>query len=115
MRNQILTLALPAAFTLFTVASPLLAGGDDPVKFNTVVSAGAKAGLPNASAAIRITPYGPAEIMDVTVQALPPNTDFDYFVIQVPEAPFGVSWYQGDSSWAASSWESYVLAGGGRK
>jgi hypothetical protein len=34
--------------------------------------------------------------MDVTVQGLPPNTDFDYFVIQVPKAPFGVSWYQGD-------------------
>jgi hypothetical protein len=34
--------------------------------------------------------------MDVTVEGLPPNTDFDYFVIQVPKAPFGVSWYQGD-------------------
>src|SRR5262249_49687409 len=27
---------------------------------------------------------------------LPPRTDFDFFVIQVPNAPFGVSWYQGD-------------------
>jgi hypothetical protein len=27
---------------------------------------------------------------------LPPNTGFDFFVIQVPNAPFGVSWYQGD-------------------
>jgi len=30
------------------------------------------------------------------VQGLPANTDFDFFVIQTPNAPFGVSWYQGD-------------------
>jgi hypothetical protein len=34
--------------------------------------------------------------MDVSVQGLPANTDFDFFVIQVPKAPFGVAWYQGD-------------------
>ena len=34
--------------------------------------------------------------MKVTVWGLPPNTDFDFFVIQVPNAPFGLSWYQGD-------------------
>ena len=34
--------------------------------------------------------------MSVTVWGLPPNTDFDFFVIQVPKAPFGLSWYQGD-------------------
>jgi hypothetical protein len=27
---------------------------------------------------------------------LPPNTGFDFFLIQLPNAPFGVSWYQGD-------------------
>ena len=27
---------------------------------------------------------------------MPPNTDFDFFVIQVPKAPFGLAWYQGD-------------------
>jgi hypothetical protein len=26
----------------------------------------------------------------------PPNTDFDFFIIQVPKAPFGLAWYQGD-------------------
>jgi hypothetical protein len=34
--------------------------------------------------------------MDVEVEGLPPNTAFDFFVIQVPNAPFGLSWYQGD-------------------
>jgi hypothetical protein len=36
------------------------------------------------------------EIMKVKVWGLPPNTDFDLFVIQVPNKPFGLSWYQGD-------------------
>src|SRR5262249_28259421 len=27
---------------------------------------------------------------------LPRNTDFDLFVIQDPDTPFGISWYQGD-------------------
>ena len=39
---------------------------------------------------------GPVEIMDVKVWGLPPNTDFDFFVIQIPHAPFGLAWYQGD-------------------
>jgi hypothetical protein len=34
--------------------------------------------------------------MDVKVWGLPPNTNFDFFVIQVPKAPFGLAWYQGD-------------------
>jgi hypothetical protein len=38
----------------------------------------------------------PFEIMGVKVWGLPPNTDFDFFVIQVPKAPFGLAWYQGD-------------------
>jgi hypothetical protein len=27
---------------------------------------------------------------------LPPNTGFDFFAIQLPNLPFGLSWYQGD-------------------
>jgi hypothetical protein len=34
--------------------------------------------------------------MDVSVRGLPPETGFDLFVIQLPNAPFGLSWYQGD-------------------
>ena len=34
--------------------------------------------------------------MEVAVQGLPPKTEFDFFVLQVPKAPFGVAWYQGD-------------------
>jgi hypothetical protein len=34
--------------------------------------------------------------MKVSADHLPPNTDFDLFVTQVPNVPFGISWYQGD-------------------
>jgi len=68
----------------------------DRASFEMVVSGGAAACLPNASADVRIRSVGPVEIMDVEVEGLPPKTDFDFFVIQVPTAPFGVSWYQGD-------------------
>jgi len=57
------------------------------VKANCLNSAGAK---------VTIESEGPVEIMRVSANHLPPNTDFDLFVIQVPNAPFGISWYQGD-------------------
>ena len=87
----------PAAFGLLLTMSPLAkANSEDPLKFNMVVSAGAAACLPNASATVRVIPAGPVELLDVSVQGLPPRTEFDFFVIQTPKAPFGVSWYQGD-------------------
>ncbi len=52
--------------------------------------------LANASATVTIKPRGPVEVMDVNVEGLPPKTDFDFFVIQKPGAPFGMAWYQGD-------------------
>lgn len=65
----------------------------DMVRSGAVVKAGC---LPQASGKVRIKSIGPVEIMDVKVEGLPPNTNFDFFVIQVPNAPFGMSWYQGD-------------------
>jgi hypothetical protein len=97
-----------ATLSLIFTASPLAAfdGKDDDghgnnaaansVSFNMVVSAGAKTCTPKATATVTITPAGPVEIMEVVVSGLPPKTDFDFFVLQVPKAPFGVAWYQGD-------------------
>jgi hypothetical protein len=34
--------------------------------------------------------------MHVEASGLPPKTEFDAFVIQLPNSPFGLSWYQGD-------------------
>jgi hypothetical protein len=52
--------------------------------------------LPDATARVTIKPAGPVEVMDVSIAGLPPNTEFDFFVIQKPGAPFGTAWYQGD-------------------
>jgi len=65
----------------------------DMVRSATAVGAGC---LPDAIARVKIESKGPVEHMDVHVSGLPPNTEFDFFVIQIPNAPFGLSWYQGD-------------------
>jgi hypothetical protein len=45
---------------------------------------------------VNIKSLGPVEVMRVKASGLPRNSDFDLFVIQVPNTPFGLSWYQGD-------------------
>ena len=52
--------------------------------------------LKGADAKVTIQSQGPVEVMKVSADHLPRNTDFDFFVIQVPNAKFGISWYQGD-------------------
>jgi hypothetical protein len=52
--------------------------------------------LPNARGTVTIVRGHLNEIMTVTVRGLPRNTGFDLFVIQVPNKPFGVAWYQTD-------------------
>ena len=52
--------------------------------------------VPDAEGDATIQQKGPVEILKVEVKGLPPNTDFDFFVIQQPNGPFGMSWYQGD-------------------
>jgi hypothetical protein len=66
------------------------------ISFPMVVSAGAKPCLPYASGYVTIKTDGEAENLSLYVTGLPRNTGFDFFVIQVPNAPFGLSWYQGD-------------------
>ena len=52
--------------------------------------------LEGARGRVTVTSLGPVEVMVVDVTGLPPNTEFDFFVIQLPNAPFGLAWYQGD-------------------
>jgi hypothetical protein len=96
-------LTASAVLGLLVTVFPLMAAEgkdkdkkDDDHSFSMTVSAGAKTCIPNASGTVRISQAGGVEIMDVTVQGLPPNTEFDLFVLQVPKSPFGVAWYQGD-------------------
>lgn len=75
------------------------AHADDDFKFDMVRARalGAfPACVPDARATVTIQPRGAVEEMHVRVEGLPPRTGFDFFVIQVPDAPFGMAWYQGD-------------------
>jgi hypothetical protein len=93
------SLAALAALSLLTIVSPSMAAPDDAnghTTFNMTVSAGAKACLPAANGTVKIKPDAAGEVMEVSVEGLPANADFNLFVIQVPKAPFGISWYQGD-------------------
>ena len=63
------------------------------VRSTAAVTAGC---LPNAKGRVTVHPLGPVENLHVEVSGLPANVDFDFFVIQVPDKPFGMAWYQGD-------------------
>jgi hypothetical protein len=87
------------ALAAVAVASTATAGAkSDRIEFNMVRSAAATAAgcLPNASAEVSVVSKGATEKMTVEVEGLRPKTDYDFFVIQVPNNPFGMAWYQGD-------------------
>jgi len=95
------TLPALAASLMLTALGALstAAHADEDFKFDMVRSPSLAAFpgcVPNAHATVRTAPHGAVEEMNVRVEGLPPKTDFDFFVIQVPNAPFGMSWYQGD-------------------
>jgi hypothetical protein len=69
---------------------------DPVISFDMTPSAGAASCLPHAKASVQVVELGPVEEMTVTSSDLPANTDFVIFIIQVPNAPFGLTWYQGD-------------------
>jgi len=89
-------LANPASAGPPASAPPPTASLPNNVTFPLVVSPSAKTCLPKAAGQATINSLGPVENLHVEATGLPPNTNFDFFVIQVPNAPFGLSWYQGD-------------------
>jgi hypothetical protein len=52
--------------------------------------------IASARASVTVQELGFAERLTIRASGLPRNTGFDVFIIQVPDAPFGLSWYQGD-------------------
>jgi hypothetical protein len=84
----IVALAAAAAFavdstTTFKMVRSQTAVDNDCLK-------GAKANVD-----VRTTPTD-NQIMDVTLKNAPKNTEFELFVTQQPNSPFGISWYQSD-------------------
>ena len=77
------------------LASPAHAASS--FNFNLVRNPGLPAGCATkAKASVKLSSVGFAEKLTITVSGLAPNTGLDLFVIQVPGAPFGISWYLGD-------------------
>ena len=86
-----------AAGAIFVLAGLGEGQAADNYTFSMVPNGGTAACVKTAKGRVTITPtLGLVENMHVEVSGLPPNTDFDLFVIQVPGAPFGLSWYLGD-------------------
>jgi hypothetical protein len=81
-------LASVASFAVF----PAHAGDN---KFPSLVTAQAGC-LPNATGRVTLSGSGDLQHLHLEIFKLPKNTGFDVFIIQVPKAPFGMSWYQGD-------------------
>jgi hypothetical protein len=88
----------PAADGGGAPATPQLADSKEQIKFALDRSPGiVKAGcLGSAASEVTVTAQGPVEVMDVSLSGLPKSIDLDFFVIQLPNAPFGLAWYQGD-------------------
>ena len=68
------------------------------IDFPLSVTTGAATCLPHARGTVIDHTTGETETLTVSVKGLPPKTDFDLFIIQVPNKPFGLAWYQGDIS-----------------
>jgi hypothetical protein len=81
-----------------TTASAAPGRGSAAFTFKLVASPGIAKCLPHAGGQATITPNSLNDVMKVTLSGMPANSDFDLFVIQLPNKPFGVSWYQSDIS-----------------
>src|SRR5215212_9200198 len=98
--QQMRKLSIIAVLSLLFVAlAAATAFAVDSKNFNMVRSQTAVANDclegARANVDVRTTPTDP-QIMDVTVNHAPKNTEFELFVTQQANAPFGVSWYQAD-------------------
>jgi hypothetical protein len=92
--SKILSLLLAS-----TAFLPIQASANPPttIQFPMVKSQGAGGTCPfTPSAKVTVHTLGTVENLEVVAKGLPKNTDFVIFNIQVPNAPFGLVWYNGD-------------------
>jgi hypothetical protein len=99
-------MATASGATTRTAASP-----SDSFSFSMVPSPNITACLPKASAKVTITPGSLNDTMTVSVSGLPAHTGFDLFVIQEPNKPFGVAWYQTDVNTGSGGTGSATVKG----
>ena len=72
------------------------ANHNNSFSFKMVPSPNIAACLPHAQGNVTIVPNSLNDVMRVSVSGLAPNTGYDLFVNELPNKPFGVSWYQSD-------------------
>ncbi|HEY6284993.1 MAG TPA: hypothetical protein VIX20_04980 [Ktedonobacteraceae bacterium] len=82
-----------------------------PFTFSMVPSPNISVCLPKAKGTVTITHGSLNDTMKVSVSGLAPNTGYDLFVIQLPNKPFGVAWYQSDLQTNASGAGSATVRG----
>jgi hypothetical protein len=91
--------ALLAALMASAAFLPIQASANPPttIQFKMIKSQGPGGTCPfNPSATVTVHTLGTVENLEVVAYDLPKNTDFVIFNIQVPNAPFGLAWYNGD-------------------
>jgi hypothetical protein len=106
--------AIIAGLTAYGLTSASAAprhGGLATFTFRLVPSPGIAKCLPKASGHVAITPGALNDVMKVTLSGMPANAQFDLFVIQFPNKPFGVSWYQSDINVGANGAGSATVQG----
>ena len=91
-----LSLGLGASAAGASPVTTASAASSHSFTFGLVPSPGIRACLPHLGGVVRITPGSENDLMQVTIFGAPRNAEFDLFVIQQPNKPFGVSWYQTD-------------------
>ena len=90
--------AAASALSLTAASAAPVTSASSPraVTFALVPSPGIASCLPHAHGVVTIIPGSQNDLMDVTISGMPSHAEFDLFVIQQPNKPFGVSWYQTD-------------------
>jgi hypothetical protein len=97
MKRSLLTAGMVASIALIGMVRDATAAVGDSINFDMVRSAGAASCLShNARGRVTISDLGTVQNMHVEVVDLPPSTQFTVFLLQVPNKPFGLVWYQGD-------------------
>jgi hypothetical protein len=87
------------ALVVAALAATAAFAGDDTTSFKMVRSQAAVDNecLEGAKAQVDVRTAGTGlQIMDVELNHAPKNTEFELFVTQQPNSPFGISWYQAD-------------------
>lgn len=96
MKKAIFTVAMAMATGVLAMAPWASAATGDSVSFKLLPSAAALTCLPAIQGRVTISDLGPVQNMHMELFGLPANTEFTAFLLQVPNKPFGLVWYQGD-------------------